>query len=151
MKCIFNFYLLFVLVFFILTSCYRPKFKSVDKVKVTVKTESIDKIKDFENKKKDVSYKDLVFLFFNRSNFVLDKENAKKVNVKNILSVSAADFKAVAEWQVDNRRRVKLKNIKTGREYIVVEGDDKGEVIMLERDLFSYKFKINNEIIRIKR
>ena len=48
-------------------------------------------------------------------------------------------------------RLIKMQNIKTGKEYVIKEGNKTGEIVLIERELQFYKFKINNQIIRVAR
>ena len=94
-----------------------------------------------------------LYIFFNKYFFVKKENNNKGKRVVNNKDIgNPADYKAIVDWQEDNGvRYIRLKNLKTGQEYIVKEGSSRGEVILLERSLFFYKFKIHNQIIKVKR
>lgn len=103
-----------------------------------------------EESKEQVQSAEFVYLFFDRS--VFQKKPAPKVKKVDVPKVNPEDYKAIVEWQAEGgKRAVKLKNIRTGQEYIVTEGDTNGDVILEERNLLYYKFKINGQVIRINR
>ena len=70
---------------------------------------------------------------------------------KEIPSVSSNDFKVIIDYDVEGERFVKIKNNKTGKIYTVRYGDKSGEIVLMERRLTYYIFKINNQNIRISR
>ncbi len=78
------------------------------------------------------------------------KKEVKPV-IKKVNMINANDYKVIIDWQVQGVRKIKLKNIKTNQEYIISEGDNSGKIILLERTLKFYTFKIDNTIIKVKR
>ena len=136
----------------IFISCYNPSVKLVS----TKKNKTEKKVEDagtVDHLDYNIPINEFVYLFFDKSFFVKKNEN-KKVQINNVkIDIgNPDDYKAVVDWLVEgNKRYIRLKNIKTGKEYIVKEGNTRGEVILLERNLFYYKFKIGNTVIKVKR
>ena len=78
----------------------------------------------------------------------------KEIRVKEIIQIEkidAADYIVIIDWMVNGVRYLKLKNKKSMNEYIIKEGDTNSSIILLERTLFTYKFKIDGQIIEVKR
>jgi hypothetical protein len=73
----------------------------------------------------------------------------KKQNV--IVKTAVPDYRVIIDWMVSNKRYVKLKNMATGVEYVVMEGDTGSNIKLIQRTLFYYKFNINGQIIEVKR
>lgn len=65
--------------------------------------------------------------------------------------VTPDDFLVVADWMINNIRFIKVRNVKTEEETLLREGTTVGNIALIERNLFFYKFKINEEIIEVKR
>ena len=89
-------------------------------------------------------------------NVVVKRIITKKIETKTTIreekeKINASDYKVVTDWMVNNIRYVKLRNIKTGVETTVRDGDRSKDIILLERSLFYYKFQINNQIIEVNR
>jgi hypothetical protein len=132
----------------ILISCSSPKIMKVDKIERKENIKSADAANELENIKKEIPVNELAYLFFNKAYFQKNETSAVK---KDTAAVNENDYKAVVEWRYKDTRRIKLKNIKTGKEYVITESDRSGEIILVERNLFYYKFKIGNTIIKVKR
>lgn len=149
--------LLFLLIIIALFSCYdnsivqtTPKKKD----KKTTETESIEEIEKAEKDKK-ISKTEYVLLFFRRDQIFKKKPTPTPViTIKTDVftpTISARDYKVIVDWQVEGGRKIKLKNVRTGKEHIIIEGDTTGEIILVERNIHFYKFKIENTIIKIER
>lgn len=143
--------LLFFILFSVFISCYNPSVELAN----TKKDNTDKKVEDagsVDLLDYNIPINEFVYLFFDKSFFVKINENKSSTPTKKIEIGNPDDYKAVVDWLVEgNKRYIRLKNIKTGKEYIVKEGNTKGEVILLERNLFFYKFKIGNTIIKVKR
>lgn len=76
----------------------------------------------------------------------------KYVPVKKVTpTINPAEYKVIADWMVSNRRHIKVKNLRTNVEIIVKEGQKTGEIILIERTFFTYKLKIQGQIIEVAR
>lgn len=148
MKKIFIFFIIIILF-----GCYN---NSGIKLNLNKKTKNIKKTaeeeKTIDHINYDVSTNELVYLFFDKSFFAVKTPDKTISAVKeNKNAISADDFKAVVDWQVKGGRQIRLLNLKTGKEYIIKDWEKTGEAVLLERNLFYYKFKIGNSIIKVKR
>lgn len=143
--------LLLSFLLFLLISCYNSKIKLV-KNKSFQENKKVEDIKIIDHIDYNIPINEFVYLFFDKSYFV-KKEINKQVQSDNKTVIgNPEDYKAVIDWLVEgDGRYIKLMNIKTGKVFIVKEGDKKSEAILLERNLFYYKFQIGNTIIKVKR
>jgi hypothetical protein len=139
MKKIIYIYLIFIV------SCYAPTVTQTSKSKKEIKKNENKEAKINDNTKKEVTPNDFVYLFFNKSYF------QKKELPQTTQEINPNDYKVIVDWQYEGGRKLRLKNIKTGKEYIITDGEKTGEIILVERALFYYKFKIGNTIIKVKR
>lgn len=143
--------LLFILLLLILFSCYKSSVKLANK-KDSQESKNIESLKTIDHIDSNVPTDEFVYLFFDRSYFVKKQVNNAKAPASKLVEGNTADYKAVIDWQVEgDGRYIKFMNIKTGKVYIVKEGDTKGEAVLLNRNLFYYKFKIGNMIVKVKR
>ncbi len=92
----------------------------------------------------------LVLLFFNNANDYMVKKEVKQVKIE-LPEINAKDYKVIVDYQVVDKRFIKVKNLKTGAVCIVKEGDRTGDIVLVERALRYYKFKIDNSIIKVDR
>lgn len=115
--------------------------------------------KSIEKKEKqkilEIKAEDLSTLFFNNYKKVENKtikkvEYTKKEVVVNN-KIDASDYTVIIDWMVNGVRYVKLRNKKLMNEYIIKEHDTNSSIILVERSLFYYKFKIDGQIIEVKR
>lgn len=144
-------YLIFLFLFII--SCVEsPKIrlvntnKSINPEDVKIKEEVMINIIE----KKNVTDINYASLFYDKSFFIKKSSNATNTAKKEIINPD--DYKVVIEWQVPNgQRKIKLKNFKTNEEFVVTEGDKKGKVILVQKNLFYYIFNINGITIKVKR
>jgi hypothetical protein len=150
-----NMKFLFIFILFILISCFNSNVKlninKKSKIEKNVKDTDSDSIDHLDY---NIPINEFVYLFFDKSFFVKTQNNSNNRQIvrQKIDIGNPDDYKAIVDWQENNGERyVRLKNLKTGKEYIVKEGDTRGEVILLERNLFFYKFKIGNQVIKVKR
>lgn len=94
----------------------------------------------------------LTVLFFKNIVYDVAPVNNKKVENKIVKErVTPDDFLVVADWMINNIRFIKVRNVKTEEETLLREGTTAGNIVLIERNLFFYKFKINEEIIEVKR
>ncbi len=94
----------------------------------------------------------LTVLFFKNIVYDVAPVNNKKVENKIVKErVTSDDFLVVADWMINNIRFIKVRNVKTEEETLLREGTTVGNIELIERNLFFYKFKINEEIIEVKR
>ena len=140
-----------LLIFILLICCSGSKKNNIiDKKDNPDKNEKLNNdTNDYKDISQEVKIKEYVYLFYNKSYFI--KKKVVKKEVKKEFTIDQNDYKVIIDWQVKGERMIKLKNIKTGKEYIIKENDKLGEVILVERSLRDYKFKIKNIIIRVKR
>lgn len=103
-----------------------------------------------------VSPERLATLFFDES--YIFKPQKKPVTIKRTTTVNRvlptinpAEYKVIADWMVSNKRHIKVKNLRTNVEVIVKEGQQSGEIILIERTFFTYKLKIQGQIIEVAR
>jgi hypothetical protein len=143
-------FLFFIII--ILLNCYNSGVKLNLNKKSKTKNIPIEEEKTIDNIDYEVKLEDFASLFFDKSIFI------KKQSSGSIPSISiqkpmlnSDNFKAIIDWQVKGGRQIKLLNIKTGKEYIIRDWEKTGDNILLERDLFYYKIKIENQIIKVKR
>lgn len=61
------------------------------------------------------------------------------------------NIRYIADWVKDGKRYVKFKDMKTNTEYVIQENSKTGYIQVIERSLFHYKLKIEDEIIEVKR
>ena len=101
----------------------------------------------------EVAPLELSTLFYSKSYFVKKVTRPVKPKEKPVIKpvIDAAVYKVIADWMVAGKRHIKLKNTRTGKEYLVKEGAETGDVILLERGLFTYRFKINGIEIEVNR
>jgi hypothetical protein len=139
--------LVYCIIIFFIFSCTKDdktddkkNAKNDSKKTVSVKNDVIN----------EVSPEKLSTLFFKTvvSDNIVVKES-KKADISPPLNPT--DYKVIIDWMVSNKRYVKLKKLSTGEEFIVIEGDSSSNIILVERTLFTYKFKINGKIIEVKR
>jgi hypothetical protein len=144
--------LLLLLSLLILISCSKSSIKLVSKKDSQKNKKTEEEIKTIDHLDYDIPTNEFVYLFFNKSYFV-NKPVNKTNTIKHDPGIgNPEDYKAVIDWQVEgDGRYIKLENKTTGKVFIVKEGDTRGEAILLERNLFYYKFKIRNTIIKVKR
>jgi hypothetical protein len=138
------------LIFIFIIGCYAPTVTQTNKVKKEVKKDENKEVKTNDADKKEVSPNDFVYLFFNKSYFQKKEPAQNNAGQKNP-EINPNDFKVIVDWQYEGGRKLRLKNTKTGKEYIITDGEKTGEIILVERALFYYKFKIGNTIIKVKR
>lgn len=138
--------MLFIFIIFLI-NCYNSKIsRTVNKDRTSDVIGETDE--NIDDVKKEISTREFVYLFFDRAYFI--KKEVKPV-IKKVNMINANDYKVIIDWQVQGVRKIKLKNIKTNQEYIISEGDNSGKIILLERTLKFYTFKIDNTIIKVKR
>lgn len=98
---------------------------------------------------KDVAPEKLATLFFK---YVPQKQAVVETK-KEIVArkIDGSRYRVVIDWMVANKRYVKLKDLTTGREHVVIEGDNSSNIRIVERTLFTYKFRIDGQIVEVKR
>lgn len=103
-----------------------------------------------------VSPERLATLFFDES--YIFRPQKKPVTIKRTTpvkrvspTINPAEYKVIADWMVSNKRHIKVKNLRTNVEVIVKEGQKTGEIILIERTFFTYKLKIQGQIIEVAR
>ena len=138
-----------IILLFIIFACYKPKVsnnnKKIKKIKKTEEKKELDKIND------EINSNEFVYLFFDKKNFT-PKTAVIKTVIKEVPQLNPNDYKVIVDWLVDDgTRHIKLKNLITGEIYLVKKGDTTGEIILLERNLFDYTFKIKNQLVKVKR
>jgi hypothetical protein len=141
--------LVFTIIIFV-AGCAGPNIQLVKKISKEKTTDLKDDIKDADQPIKNIPVEEYVYLFFNRA-FFIKTDNKNDHNDIQMPLIHENDFKSVIEFQIQGNRYIKLRNIKTGEEYIIKEGDKKGNVVLLERTLQYYKFKFNNTVIKVNR
>ena len=134
----------------LLFSCFGPKV-SVGSNKIIKKTTTQEENKESNKIKDEIKTDEFVYLFFDKSNFQ-SKPAALKTVKKEVAELNPNDYKVIVDWLIeDGTRQIKLKNLKTGQVYIIKENDKSGEIILLERNLFDYKFRIGDQTVKVKR
>ncbi len=106
-----------------------------------------------EEKIESVSSDKLAVLFFEKrleQNKIVIKE-IKKEKVLEFKKSVDYNIKFIADWTIDNTRYVKFKDINNNLEYVINENDKTGKIVILERTLFSYKIKIDDNVVEVKR
>ena len=142
---------LMIPLFIILTfSCSSPELIRNITEKTTVKKESANKVNITLDKIERVSPEELSGLFYDKQMTFIKKELMPET-VKKTNDVNPADYTIIIDWMVEGKRCVKLKNNKTGQIYIVKEDDKNGNVVLLYRDYFKYRFRIDGTEVEIKR
>lgn len=139
---------LLAILFLVLFNCTNNKLKINENKNVSSK-EITKEIEDQNELNKKVSSNEYVYLFYNRNYFI--KKDTKKNVDKNIKEIKGEDYRVIIEWQVEGERFVRLKDLKSGKEIVVKEGDTSGNIILIKRTLDFYTFKIDNTIIKVKR
>jgi hypothetical protein len=125
-------------------SCNDGKVEKKENKK-NVKSDAVVK----KDKIEDSAPENLSTLFYK---YVPTKTVTTVVQKEKVTSqVNASEYKVIVDWMVSGKRYVKLKNMLTGTEYIVMEGDTGSRIKLVQRTLFSYKFDINGQIIEVKR
>jgi hypothetical protein len=140
-------HMIFVIILILFLSCTGDDMQNSSKKNGSKKNKvtpvTVDKIDE-------VSPENLSSLFFNRPVMTSSVKKSEKT-VTVVPQPNAGNYKVIIDWMVTNKRYVKLKNVVTGEETIVREGDTSSNIILLERTLFTYKFKINGQIVEVKR
>ena len=142
-----NIYTLILL--FLLFSC-TSKFSYNDN-NIEKKDKKIVEKKEKE-KIKDVEPEELSRLFY--KSYVKSVKKVVKeerIIIKETNKINPEDYTVIIDWMVGGIRYVKVKNKVTMNEYVIKEGDNTTTIILVERNLFFYKFKINGTIIEVKR
>ncbi len=135
-----------------LFSCYNSGIKLNINKKPKIEKKLAEDEKTIDHINYDVTINELVYLFFDKSFFIEKPVKSTSANKnENIIPVNSNDYKAVIDWQVKGGRQIRVLNIKTGKEYIIKDWEKTGEAVLLERNLFYYKIKIENSIIKVKR
>lgn len=135
-----------------LFSCYNSGIKLNINKKPKIEKKLAEDEKTIDHINYDVTINELVYLFFDKSFFIEKPVKSTSANKnENIIPVNSNDYKAVIDWQVKGGRQIRVLNIKTGKEYIIKDWEKTGEAVLLERNLFYYKIKIGNSIIKVKR
>ena len=144
-----KFYIL--ILFLLLFSCSNTNIiTNVNKEKKEKQTEE----KKEKQKINEVKAEELSRLFYKsyiKKEIKIVKENITKKEEVEQGKVNPEDYTVLIDWMAAGIRYVKLKNKKTMNEYVIKEGDTNSTIILVERTLFSYKFKINGNIIEVKR
>ena len=137
---------------FLIFSCNNNEENQIDREKKKKATQETTVEEDNSIAKKQAPL-ELATLFFPRSYFVRKPPPPPVVKKPEVIKprVSGTDYKVIADWMVAGKRRIKLQNTRTGREYLINEGVTTGEIILVERGLLYYKFKVNGNIIEVKR
>lgn len=137
-------------------SCNKTSIEGGVKLKKSDKNNNIAKNIIIRND--SAKTEELAYLFFRKENFdnnqKIDKINTdnQKQNLLQKENIKPEDLKILVDWKEDGKRKIKIKNLKNNKEYIIVEGVSNSEITLEERTLFYYKFKIYNEtIIKVKR
>lgn len=144
--------LLPILYLFIFLSCSSNTLLNDDIINLTLS----EKNKIIDSKIEDTEIimqkpEKLTVLFFKKivNNVApISKTIENKIKKENIKS---EDFQVIADWMLNNIRYIKIRNIKTEEETLIKEGTTVGNIVLIERNLFFYKFKINEDIIEVKR
>ena len=131
-------------------SCSSPEIMKVLKTKKVSKNKSIDRKNIGLEKIERVSPEEMLSLFYDTPEIVTRSEK-KEETVKKINQINPVDYTIVIDWMVEGKRRVKLKNNKTGQVFIATEGNNDGNVTLLYRDYFKYRFRIDGVDVEIKR
>jgi hypothetical protein len=136
------------LIFIICLNCYSPNVSMTVNKSNNANRKQVESEKKTAEQKKDISTEEFVYLFFNKNNFA--KQTAKTVAEKPA-EVNSNDFKVIVDYQYEGGRKIRLKNIKSGKEYVIKDNEKSGEIALVERSLLYYKFKIGNSIIKVKK
>jgi len=142
---------LILLLFIFILSCYSPSIVINEKKSSTSKKNASVPDKRESEQKKEILSDEFVYLFFDKSSFVKKPVILPKEQKPVIVEINSNDYKVIVDWQFEGGRSIRLKNIKTGKEYVVKDSDKTGEIVLIERSLFYYKFKIGNTIIKVKK
>lgn len=142
----------YFIVFLIIYIFFGCKEKSVELAKKEhIKIEKKQNIEaDIDKQQKLISSNEFVYLFFSKLNFI-NTEKPSKNSIKNELLMNSSDLKVIVDWQVEGGRNIKIKNNKTGNIFTIREGNNAGEITLVERNLRYYLFKIENTIIKVPR
>jgi hypothetical protein len=121
-------------------------------LKINKKISSKKNTKQKIEKIEDVAPVKEAALFFNGYGEV----KAAPVIIQKVIAgvkpaVNQGDYKVIVDWKIGEQRYLKLKNMKTGVENVIKDGDTSGNIILIERTLMSYKLKIEGQIVEVKR
>jgi len=134
----------------LLFSCSSPEIMKILKTKKVMNDKSIDKKKNKLENIEKVKPEELVGLFYDTPE-IIPKSEKKKDLVNKTSQINPADYTIIIDWMVEGVRYIKIKNNKTGQLYIVKEGDKDSNIILLYRDYFKYRFRIDGTEVEIKR
>ena len=104
--------------------------------------------------KKEVPLSEYVYLFFDRYVTEVKKKKNTAVNRNTkpvVMDINPDNYRVVVDWQAEDDRYIKMQNLKSGRIFIIKDGDKTGDSVLLERHLRYYIFKIGNTNVRIER
>jgi hypothetical protein len=149
----------YFIVLIIIFGCTNNLNYNADKLK-----SSTNKIINTKNKleiSEDIAPEKLSNLFYENVNInysnTMKRKNPENINLNQpqsqnqITGIDSNDYKVIVDWMVSDTRYIKLKNLKTNTETVIKDSDKNSPIILVERNLFFYKFKINGQIIEVKR